>query len=373
MFTIKKYSEFVNENLNTNKTPKKRLFEAEETKQPSETEIKKAMFQKIAFPTTKEEYSKLLSTITGKGLVATGSEFSLIRDFIIGLSNDAISYSQVTSGQEENMKKGILTINVRPLKVAEVTLKEDEIKTSMFKLSINTKSEELANTKTILDFKVEVGGQVIPLRNALLLPLYVISGEGKYIWATDSNQRTPADLLKASVGNLNKNKTEMSNVLALWDSKEEVIKRVNTSAKNNEKIYDETLASVGKDKKLEIINSYDNIVKGAYGEKIEQMKTGDEKKPDVAPKIQNTGESRRISSNNPRLNEAKSCKGKVSKFLKDNGCEVDYEAGTCKMDGKSIKIEKALLKLKAPETLIKSYTAECEKEVNEALRLMRRR
>jgi hypothetical protein len=84
-------------------------------------------------------------------------------------------------------------------------------------------------------------------------------------------------------------------------------------------------------------------------------------------------ESRRISSNNPSLNEAKSCKGKVSKFLKDNGCEVDYEAGTCKMDGKSIKIEKALLKLKAPETLIKSYTTECEKEVNEALRLMRRR
>jgi hypothetical protein len=101
--------------------------------------------------------------------------------------------------------------------------------------------------------------------------------------------------------------------------------------------------------------------------------TDDAKKvlQNLAPGVK-TDESRRFNTNT-RLNEAKSCKGKVSKFLKDNGCEVDYEAGTCKMDGKSIKIEKALLKLKAPETLIKSYTAECEKEVNEALRLMRRR
>jgi len=73
------------------------------------------------------------------------------------------------------------------------------------------------------------------------------------------------------------------------------------------------------------------------------------------------------------LNEAKSCKPKVVKFLEGEDCVVDYTAGTCKVGTKTMKIEKALLKFEAPESLIKSYTEECTKEVNEALRLMRRR
>jgi hypothetical protein len=38
-----------------------------------------------------------------------------------------------------------------------------------------------------------------------------------------------------------------------------------------------------------------------------------------------------------------------------------------------MKIEKALIKLEAPASLIKSYSEECTKEVNEALELMRRK
>ncbi len=74
------------------------------------------------------------------------------------------------------------------------------------------------------------------------------------------------------------------------------------------------------------------------------------------------------------LNEAKSCKPKVTKFLKDKECEgINYITGTCKVGTKTMKIEKALIKLEAPESLIKSYSEECTKEVNEALKLMRRR
>lgn len=80
-----------------------------------------------------------------------------------------------------------------------------------------------------------------------------------------------------------------------------------------------------------------------------------------------------LPSNFRPLNEAKSCKTKVVKFLEGKDCVVDYTAGTCKVGTKTMKIEKALLKFQAPESLIKSYTEECTKEVNEALRIMRRR
>ena len=60
--------------------------------------------------------------------------------------------------------------------------------------------------------------------------------------------------------------------------------------------------------------------------------------------------------------------------MKDNECEgINYITGTCKVGTKTMKIEKALIKLEAPASLIKSYSEECTKEVNEALELMRRK
>ncbi len=107
------------------------------------------------------------------------------------------------------------------------------------------------------------------------------------------------------------------------------------------------------------------------GDKIPNKKI---QKDDVAPEPEtNESYTYNLRGRYNLLNEAKSCKSKVIKFLEGNDCSVDYTAGTCKVGTKTMKIEKALIKYKAPESLIKSYVGECEKEVNEALRLRRRK
>ncbi len=96
--------------------------------------------------------------------------------------------------------------------------------------------------------------------------------------------------------------------------------------------------------------------------------------PGKKGEVEADNNSLRYNNKYTLLNEAKSCKPKVTKFLKEKECEgINYITGTCKVGTKTMKIEKALIKLEAPESLIKSYSEECSKEVNEALRLMRRR
>ena len=107
---------------------------------------------------------------------------------------------------------------------------------------------------------------------------------------------------------------------------------------------------------------------GGGDTKGKQMPDKKIRKDDVAPEKVDDSYNNRISRRYI-LNEAKSCKTSVVKFLKENECEVDYPAGTCKVGTKTMKIEKALLKFKAPASLIKSYSEECSKEINEALRL----
>ncbi len=378
---IKSFSEFVNENINT-----KRVFEAEE--KVSEKDIQSGIFTMVAYPTTKEKYSKLLSTMTGKDVVTSGKAFSLIRDFIVGMSNEAIEYSQAVTGQEENMKKGILTINARPLIVSKNKVDNKELSG---RIIIDT-TKDLESLKNILEMMVKViaknntSGYDVSLKDAMILPS--IQKEGSLtIYYNGDNAVTYKDFTDGSII-LGKKKTDYTGVIAaLFDTTGKVVERVNKSASNNVKATEEMLAKVETKVKMGIVDSYSPIVKSTLQEGIANFKSKESKEvPDnVAPKPNvkdgevktPVKESRNFSTRNwknfPKLNEAKSCKGKVVKFLKDNDCVVDYEAGTCKEGTKTMKIEKALLKFKAPESLIKSYTQECTKEVNEALRLRRNR
>lgn len=380
---IKSFSQFVNENVNN-----QRVFEAE-GKKPSEMEIRKSVFDMVAYPTTKESYSKLLSTMTGKDIVGSGSSFSLIRDFIVGLSNEAVEYVQAITGQSENMEKGLLVINVRP---KNVDGKKEEVQQFNGQITINTRNQDISNVKSIFEIPVDVIGNQykdsnVKLTDALLLSV-IISADGKtYIKSSSGNPIRYKDFVEDST-KLNKgDKKDQSLVSVFFDKKGEVVGRVNKSVENKHSLASEVLASVPTEQKMQVINSYSPIVKSTLQEGIANFKSKESKEvPDnVAPKPNvkdgevktPVKESRNFSTRNwknfPKLNEAKSCKGKVVKFLKDNDCVVDYEAGTCKEGTKTMKIEKALLKFKAPESLIKSYTTECTKEVNEALRLRRMR
>ncbi len=380
---IKNYTQFVNENLGggLKDFKGKKVFEAEETKKPSEMEIRKAIFDSVAYPTTKETYSKLLSTMTGKDIVGSGNAFNLIRDFIVGLSNEAVKYVQITQGEEENMKKGILTIGVKPLVVNN---KKDEYNNLKYKLYIPTNSEELKSSKNILEYSFsvkELDGTHIPLKHALLINS--INPEGKYLIAGE-NPVHPKDILDRG-SKSGETESAIKKVLAVWDNSGEIIKRVNNNIEDKQKSALELLASVPTEQKMQVINSYSPFVKNTLSEGIANFKSKESKEVpgNVAPKNIDpnnkegkggeTNESLTSTRNYNPLNEAKSCKSKVVKFLEGKECTVDYTAGTCKVGTKTMKIEKALLKFEAPESLIKSYVAECEKEVNEALGLMRRR
>jgi hypothetical protein len=376
---IKSFSQFVNENVNN-----QRVFEAEE--KVSEKDIKSGIFSLVAYPTTKEKYSKLLSTMTGKDIVTSGKAFSLIRDFVVGMSNEAIEYTQAVSGQEENMDKGILVINARPLIISKNKVDNKELSG---RIVIDT-TKDLESLKNILEMQVRViaknntSGYDISLKDAMILPS--IQKEGSLtIYYNGDNAVTYKDFTDGSII-LGKKKTEYTNVIsALFDSNGKVVERVNKSAKTNLTSTEEMLAKVETKVKMEIVDSYSPLVKSTLQEGIANFKSKESKEvPDnVAPgkdteieqgkQGEPDNNSRKYNNRYNSLNEAKSCKTKVIKFLKDNECETDYEAGTCKVDKKTMKIEKALLKFKAPESLIKSYTTECTKEVNEALRLRRMR
>jgi len=375
---IKNYTQFVNENLGGGFSKKERVFEAE-SKTPSEMEIRKAIFDTVAYPTSKEVYSKLLSTMTGKDIVGSGNAFNLIRDFIVGLSNEAVRYVQITQGEEENMKKGILVIGVKPLIVNN---KKDEYNNLKYKLYIPTNSEELKSAKNILEYSFtvkELDGTHIPLKHALLVNS--INPEGKYLIAGE-NPVHPKDILDRG-SKSGETEGAIKKVLAMWDNSGEIIKRVN-NVESKHQSASELLASVPTEQKMQVIDSYSPFVKNTLSEGIATFKSKESKEvPDnVAPepKVPQTDPKKVEESRNynPRrnfnaLNEAKSCKSKVVKFLEGKDCTVDYTAGTCKVGTKTMKIEKALIKLEAPASLIKSYSEECSKEVNEALELMRRR
>ena len=381
--TIKNYTQFVNENLNGGFSKTNRVFEAEGST-PTEAQIKKAIFDLVAYPTTKETYSKLLGTMPGSDFLSSGNSFNLIRDFIVGLSNEAVRYVQITQGEEENMKKGILTIGVKPMIVNK---QKEGVENLKYKLSIPTNSNELKTAKNILSFGVEVkelNGEVIPLKTALLLN--TLNVEGKYIIANENPANAKEVLERAKA---EEKQADVNKILAMWDSSGEVVKRVN-NVESKHSSATELLASVPTEQKMQVINSYSPLVKNTLSEGIANFKSKESKEvPDnVAPgkgkgATKESGANEETETNESRnytprrnfhpLNEAKSCKASVVKFLKENECEVDYPAGTCKVGTKTMKIEKALLKFKAPASLIKSYSEECSKEINEALRLMRRR
>jgi hypothetical protein len=281
-----------------------------------------------------------------------------------------------------------LTINARPLIVSKNKVDNKELSG---RIIIDT-TKDLESLKNILEMMVKViaknntSGYDVSLKDAMILPS--IQKEGSLtIYYNGDNAVTYKDFTDGSII-LGKKKTDYTGVIAaLFDTTGKVVERVNKSASNNVKATEEMLAKVETKVKMGIVDSYSPIVKSTLQEGIANFKSKESKEvPDnVAPKPNvkdgevktPVKESRNFSTRNwknfPKLNEAKSCKGKVVKFLKDNDCVVDYEAGTCKEGTKTMKIEKALLKFKAPESLIKSYTQECTKEVNEALRLRRNR
>jgi hypothetical protein len=325
--------------------------------------------------------------MTGKDIVGSGSAFTLIRDFVVGLSNDAVGYVQAITGQEENMKNGLLVINVRPKNVDGQKVDYQKLNG---KITINTRNQDISNVKSIFEIPVDVIGDAykdsgVKLTDALLLST-IISADGKvYLKSRNGNPIRYQEFIE-DASKLNKgDKKDQSLASAFFDKKGEVVGRVNKSVENKHSLASELLASVPTEQKMQVINSYSPVVKNTLSDGIATFKSKESKEvPDnvaPTPKVPQTEpkkveESRNYNSrrNFDTLNEAKSCKPKVTKFLKEKECEgINYITGTCKVDKKTMKIEKALLKLEAPESLIKSYSEECTKEVNEALRLMRRK
>ena len=276
---IKNYTQFVNENLGGGFSKKERVFEAE-GKTPSEMEIRKAIFDTVAYPTSKEVYSKLLSTMTGKDIVGSGNAFNLIRDFIVGLSNEAVRYVQITQGEEENMKKGILVIGVKPLIVNN---KKGEYNNLKYKLYIPTNSEELKSAKNILSYEFavkELDGTHLTLKNALLLSS--LNPEGKYIISIE-NPAVPKDVLDRG-SKSGEVEGDIKKILAMWDNSGEVVKRVN-NVESKHQLASELLASVPVEQKMKVVDSYSPTVKNVLSEGIATFKSKESKTlPDnVAP------------------------------------------------------------------------------------------